>query len=75
MAQLAKRSLPSSVSVSSCWSSSDLVILPPESAALPGTQQVDLTPLTQYGYLIHPRAWTAVSVAIGCARQRGVGSQ
>ncbi len=65
MKHLAKRALPTSVKVSSCWSNSDLVIMPPESAALPGTFQVDLSPLTHYGYLIHPRAWAVVSQAIG----------
>lgn len=64
MKRLARRSLPRSVEVSSCWSNADLVILPPESAALPGSRQIELTPLTHYGYLIHPRAWAAVHEAL-----------
>jgi len=64
MKRLARKSLPRSVEAWSCWSSSDLVILPPESAALPGTRQIELTPLTHYGYLIHPKAWTAVYQAL-----------
>lgn len=61
---LASRPLPRSIKTTSCWSSGDLVIMPPESAALPGTSQVDLTPMTHYGYLIHPKAWTAVHQAL-----------
>ena len=64
MAKLRRTPLPSSLRISSCWSSSDLVIMPPESAALKGSRQIDLTPLTHYGYLIHPRAWTAVYEAL-----------
>ena len=60
MVKLRSTPLPPSLKVSSFWSGSDLVIMPPESAALQGSRQVDLTPLTHYGYLIHPRAWTAV---------------
>jgi len=56
--------LPSSVDVTSFWSSSDLVILPPGSASLPHSRQIDMTPLTHYGYLIHPRAWKAVYEAL-----------
>jgi triacylglycerol lipase len=65
MTRLNSRRLPRSVTVSSCWSKSDLVIMPQESAALEGARQVELTPLTHYGYLIHPRAWAAVSHALG----------
>ncbi len=61
MQQLADRPLPPSVDATSCWSRSDLVIMPPESAALPGTRKIELSPLTHYGYLIHPRAWAVVS--------------
>ena len=46
------------------WSRNDLLILPPESAALEGTRQVELTPSTHYGYLINPRAWRAVQEAL-----------
>lgn len=51
------------------WSRNDLLILPPESAALEGTRQVELTPSTHYGYLINPRAWRAVMEAL--ERQSG----
>lgn len=64
MVQLASRPWPESVKVISCWSASDLVILPAQSAALSGAVQVELTPLTHYGYLVHPRAWATVRQAL-----------
>jgi triacylglycerol lipase len=62
--ELARKPLPSTVDMSSFWSSSDLVIMPPESAALEGTNQVDMTPSTHYGYLLEPRCWKAVYRAL-----------
>ena len=64
MERLRSVPLPSSVKATSFWSSSDMVIMPPESAALPGSEQVEMTPFTHYGYLIQPKSWKAVLVAI-----------
>lgn len=62
--RLRKSPFPSTVKATSFWSASDLVILPAESAALPNSQQIEMTPFTHYGYLIHPRSWHAVHLAI-----------
>jgi len=64
MERLRRTPLPRSVEAVSFWSGSDLVIMPPESAALPGSRQVEMTPFTHYGYLIHPRSWRAVFSAL-----------
>ena len=58
--RLSRHPLPDNIKGVTFWSRSDLLILPPESAALPGTRQVELTPSTHYGYLITPRVWRAV---------------
>lgn len=79
--RLRESPLPAGVRATSFWSSADLIILPPESAKLPGSRQVEMTPFTHYGYLIHPRSWKAVHLALvrraehptACASQsRGV---
>ncbi len=62
--RLAGEPLPSTVDMTSFWSSSDLVIMPPESAALSGTNQIEMTPSTHYGYLLEPRCWKAVYKAL-----------
>ncbi len=62
--RLAHCPLPPTVAVTSFWSNSDLVIMPPESAALAGSNQVDMTPSTHYGYLLEPRCWKAVYKAL-----------
>lgn len=62
--RLAQEPLPPTVAFTSFWSSSDLVIMPPESAALSGTDQIDMTPATHYGYLLEPRCWKAVYRAL-----------
>jgi len=37
-----------------------MMILPPESAALEGADQLEVTPFTHYSYLIDPRSWVLV---------------
>jgi len=64
MERLRRTPLPPSVEATSFWSASDLVILPARSAALPGSRQIEMTPFTHYGYLIHPRSWRAVFEAL-----------
>jgi len=62
--RLRKLPLPASVRATSFWSASAVVILPPESARLFGSQQIEMTPLTHYGYLLHPRSWKAICQAL-----------
>ena len=42
------------------WSRNDLFVLPPESGILPGSESVEVTPMTHYSYLLDPEAWNAV---------------
>jgi pimeloyl-ACP methyl ester carboxylesterase len=51
---------PAEVHGVSFWSKSDVFVLPPESAALEGTDQIEVTPFTHYSYLIDPRCWALV---------------
>jgi triacylglycerol esterase/lipase EstA (alpha/beta hydrolase family) len=46
------------------WSKNDLLILPPEAAAVEGTSQIDMSPFTHFSYLIDPRSWAAVRSAL-----------
>jgi triacylglycerol esterase/lipase EstA (alpha/beta hydrolase family) len=46
------------------WSRNDLFVLPAESAAADGTEQIEATPFTHYSYLIDPRCWAAVARAL-----------
>jgi triacylglycerol lipase len=55
---------PDEVRGFSFYSHSDLVVLPPESAALEGTEQIDATPFTHYSYLVDPAGWAAVARAL-----------
>ena len=60
MRALAGKPLPQGLRVVTFWSRGDLVILPSESAALPGSRQVEVPNYTHYGYLIVPGSWKAV---------------
>lgn len=42
------------------WSEADMLLLPPESAQMPGAQNVELRGSTHLSYLIEPRAWQTV---------------
>ncbi len=64
MIQLNSRPWPRNVRGVTFWSRNDLLVLPPESAAMEGTEQVDATPFTHYSYLLDPRSWTAVAQAL-----------
>jgi len=68
MTTLADRPLPPGIRGVSFWSHGDLMILPPESAALPGTRQIEMPHYTHYGYLIHPSSWKTVLEAFNPAR-------
>jgi triacylglycerol esterase/lipase EstA (alpha/beta hydrolase family) len=61
---LAEKPLPPGLHVVSFWSRGDLVILPPESAALAGSEQIEVHRYTHYGYLIVPASWKAVLRAL-----------
>ena len=50
------------------WSRNDLFVLPPEAAAVEGTEQVEMTPFTHYSYLIAPKSWIAVGKALNTSR-------
>lgn len=58
--RLAATPWPAEVRGVSFWSRSDMLVLPPESAALAGTEAVEVTPFTHYSYLIDPRSWALV---------------
>ncbi|MBW2453283.1 MAG: hypothetical protein JRI68_02180 [Deltaproteobacteria bacterium] len=58
--RLAQRPWPTGVQGVTFWSKSDVFVLPPESAALEGTDQIEVTPFTHYSYLIDPRSWSLV---------------
>jgi pimeloyl-ACP methyl ester carboxylesterase len=49
--ELARRPWPKDVRGVTCFSRNDLIILPPESAAVEGTMILDLSPATHYSYL------------------------
>lgn len=66
--ELKELTLPRSVRVVTFWSRNDLLVLPPEAAVLPGAEQVDMTPFTHYSYLLDPRGWNAVRLALESGR-------
>lgn len=61
LARLAQSPWPDEVHGVSFWSKGDVIILPHESAALPGTDQIEVTPFTHLSYLVDPRSWMLVS--------------
>ena len=64
MTRLAKQRWPRRVRGVTFWSRNDLIVLPAESAAAEGTEQVEMTPFTHYSYLIDPKSWLAVERAL-----------
>lgn len=61
---LAAKPLPRTLRAVSFWSRGDVVILPAESAALPGSIQIEAPNYTHYGYLVMPSSWKAVLEAL-----------
>lgn len=57
---LEKQRWPKGVRGVTFWSRNDLFVLPAESAAMNGTEKIDITPFTHYSYLIDPKSWSAV---------------
>lgn len=58
--KLGKEPWPKHVRGVSVWSRSDVLVQPAESAALAGTEQLEVTPFTHYSYLVDPRSWVLV---------------
>jgi triacylglycerol esterase/lipase EstA (alpha/beta hydrolase family) len=54
------KSLPGNIRTVTFWSKNDLFVLPAESAALEGSEQIDASPFTHYSYLIDPESWIKV---------------
>ncbi len=54
------------------WSRNDLMILPAESAIIPGMKAVEMTPFTHYSYLIDPKCWQAVHKSLHFNRNIGM---
>lgn len=65
---LEKTGLPPGVRCVSFWSRSDLFILPPESAALEKSEQIEATGFTHYSYLLDPASWANVAQALMSAK-------
>ncbi len=74
--RLERKPWPAGVRGVTFWSRSDLMVLPPQSAAMEGTERIEVTPFTHYSYLIDPKSWAAVGSALGAgagttARRKG----
>ncbi len=41
----------------SLWSRSDVVLMPPQSAEVPGAKSVEVEDYTHYTFLLHPDGW------------------
>lgn len=39
------------------WSPADVVLMPPESARVPGAHNVEVPDFSHFSYLVHPQAW------------------
>ncbi len=50
------------------WSSADMMLLPPSAACVAGAENIEVREHGHNGYLLHPRAWTAVMHAIAPGR-------
>lgn len=60
ISRLRRKKWPRNVRGISFWSRNDLMVLPSESAMVPGMSAVEMTPFTHYNYLIDPQCWHAV---------------
>lgn len=68
--RLNKKPWPKSIRGVSFWSRNDLLVVPAESAAMEGAEQIDVTPFTHFSYLIDPKSWAAVEKALMGKGQR-----
>lgn len=62
--RLAETPWPADVRGVTFWSRGDMFVLPAESAAVEGTEQIDVTPFSHYSYLIDPKSWVAVAQSL-----------
>lgn len=62
--RLNSRPWPRSVRVVNFFSTSDLLVVPPESALTKGAEAVDMSPFTHYSYLLDRRCWARVHEAL-----------
>lgn len=46
------------------WSPVDMLLMPPDSARVPGAENIEMQGFTHLSYLIHPRAWQRVWSAL-----------
>lgn len=52
------------------WSEADMLLLPPESATMPGAENMDMPGYTHLSYLINPAAWQRAWTLLDTARAR-----
>ena len=46
------------------WSPADMLLMPPDSARVPGAENIEMQGFTHLSYLIHPRAWQRAWTAL-----------
>jgi triacylglycerol lipase len=68
LAERAPEGAPRGVRTVAFWSRADVILLPAESACLPGAENIELTGVTHYGYLMAPRCWRAIFEVLACGR-------
>lgn len=64
MKKLNSLTIPDSVKTACLWSKNDLFVLPPESACLDGTLNIEMSPFTHYSYLLDPRSFEVVRIIL-----------
>lgn len=69
--QIPWKGLPSSPHLVAFWSRSDVLLLPPESARVPGAENVEAPGFSHYGYLLHPAAWVDIAAVLERSEQTG----
>jgi pimeloyl-ACP methyl ester carboxylesterase len=67
MRNLRRKKWPPKTRGITLWSRSDLMVVPHESATLPGTTAIEMTPFTHYSYLIDPKCWKVVHEAVSAS--------
>lgn len=72
LSRLLEKPLPERMRTVCFWSRNDLFVLPAESAILPGSETVDLTPATHYSYLLHPAVFERVRRILTSKTPEGV---
>jgi pimeloyl-ACP methyl ester carboxylesterase len=62
--QLPWRGPPQQPRLVALWSPADVILLPANSAAVDGAENIELAGFTHYGYLLHPSGWRCVLEAL-----------